>query len=90
MKRSKVGNKQIQELQNATPENAESLAVSAKETAKMTPRIRKTGSKETTVEATRPLDEILADLCVLTGTRHNEVAIRIAGQLANGFQYPKP
>jgi hypothetical protein len=90
MKQSKANNKQTQELQNAAPETAESLAVSAKETAKMTPRIRKTGSKEITVEATRPLAEMLADLCALTGTRHNEVSSRIAAQLASSFQYPKP
>jgi hypothetical protein len=90
MKRSKASNKQIQELQSAAHGAAVSGAVFGKATATTTPGITKTGPGQLTVKATRPLAEMLEDLCALTGTRHNEVAIRIVSQLASSFQYPKP
>jgi hypothetical protein len=76
-------------LRPPVPAKVESLLVSGNEPAKTPSRIRKTGPAEITVKATRTIDELLADLCSLTGTVHNEVAIRIAGQVQMSLGQPK-
>ena len=59
----------------------------ASEAAKI-PSIRKTGPLAIEVSATKTLDELLANLCALTGTRTNEVAIHMAGQAVDSLHAP--
>lgn len=51
--------------------------------------IKKTESGKVEVTATHSLGDLLANLCALTGTSRNEVAIRIAGQVVDAIQVSK-
>lgn len=51
--------------------------------------IQKLDSGQVQVTATHTLDYLLANLPALTGTKYSEVAIRIAGQVAEALEVPK-
>ena len=53
-------------------------------------KVRKTGPQTIQVTMSKSLDEMLADICTPTGTRHDEVAIRIIDQVATSLVRPRP
>ena len=76
-------------LSKLTPEG--SLQVSRRveptPSTKSSHGITRTGPRTLEVK-TKPLDELLGDLCVSTGVSHFEVAARIAAQTADSLHFP--
>ena len=67
-----------------------SSALAAPATPTKQPGIRKTGPSSLEITTTKSLEELLPDLCSLTGTRSPEVAIRVVEQTRKSLVGARP
>jgi hypothetical protein len=89
MKRSGKKNEQTKGLQKSAPETAVSGTTDPKEIAKTRSHIKRTGPGQATVTIAVSLDKVLEDIHTPTGTRHDEIALRVIQQVQTGFVTPK-
>jgi hypothetical protein len=90
MKRSGQSKRETQGLQKTAPETAISPTPATKEAAKARPKVRMTGPAEVEVMQTKPLAEMLDEVGAITGTHHNEAAMRMIRQVSCSLVFPRP
>ena len=77
-------------LQKSESRDGDSQTVRPKGIYKPGTKITKTAPGNVLVQIGRSLDAMLADICTPTGTRNDEVAIRIIDQVGRSLVLPRP
>jgi microcompartment protein CcmL/EutN len=90
MKRSGKKNEQVRGLQKSAPETAVSRTQDPKEVGKTCSDVKRTGPGQFTVTVAGSLDEVLEDIRTPTGTRHDEIALRVIQQVQRSLVMPRP